>query len=159
MILVKNKFLLGCLIILISFAACRNEEDEAINSIRGSWEVTNITSSYGHFRENGWTSSETISEMGELGRFEFSEDSVAFEFTRNDTLYTGNDAWSLTTERVNAGFAKVTVYTLIIDNHFILDVEFEDGTKNSERNAENVNFIETPEIGFGVLIEFELDKQ
>ncbi len=159
MMINKNKFFLSFFILLISVAACKNEEDEATNSIRGTWEVTSISSLYGHFVDNGFNPSETITENGILGEFVFTGDSVAYEFMRNDTLYSGNDVWSLTSEKVNAGFTRETEYTLIIENNFLLNVSFGDGTKNSERNAESAIFIETPEIGFGVLVEIELEKQ
>ena len=155
----KTPYLIGLFIVLISGWACNSDDDQAINSIRGTWEVTSITSIYGQFVENGFNPSETITETGALGFFNFSNDAVAFEFTRNDTLYSGNDIWSITSEKVNAGFTQETKYNLIIENHFLFEVNFGDGTKNSERNAESATFIESPDIGFGALIELELEKR
>jgi hypothetical protein len=58
-----------------------------------------------------------------------------YNFEANNEFYAGNEPWTMKTEKVNAGFTRTTQHTLTIQNQFVFDVMFEDGTKNSERNA------------------------
>jgi hypothetical protein len=144
--------------ISLSFTSCEKDEVQATNSIIGNWSVVEITSLYAEFTNNGFNPIETISEQGLLGTFTFDQDSVAFTFTRNDTLFTGNSTWELTTERVNSGFTQVTEFTLSIDNEFVFDLEFEDGTLNSEKDAQELTFTNNPTNGNGVLINMVVEK-
>ncbi len=138
---------------------CAKDKDQAINSLNGNWEVVGINSVYGEFFENGFNPSETVEEIGQLGTFNFSPDSVKFEYTRNDTLYTGSETWIISSEKVNTGFTKVTEFTLKIPNHFVFGVDFGNGTKDSEKNANEASFVAYPDsIGYGVFIELKLEK-
>jgi hypothetical protein len=149
------------LIISLSFVSCKKYDlQEAKNSIIGNWSVVDITSFYATFSGNGSRPIETISEQGQLGNFNFEEDSVTFTFTRNDTLFTGSSAWNLTSEKRQEGFVMVTDATLVIENEFIFDVGFENGTINSEKNAQEVTFNDgnQPRNGIGVVISMILEK-
>ena len=160
MLLINNsKLILGTLLICLLGIACNKDQKQAENSIEGEWNVIAINSYYGEFFENGINISEEVMETGGLGNFNFTSDKVDFEFNRNDTLYTGNGPWNITAERVNAGFTKVTEFTLAMEDHFLFDARFEDETKNAEKNARRVSLIETPTSGFGVLIELMLEKK
>ena len=149
---------LWIIVIALLFITCNKDENQARKSIEGDWDITAITSTYGDFSGNGFDSDTTITETGELGTFMFGDDSVLFNFTRNDTLNVGSSTWSIKSEKVNSGFTRVTDFTLTIDNTFVFNVEFEDGTKNSEKKANKATFIETPTSGYGVLIEMSLEK-
>ncbi len=149
---------LWIMIIPFMFMACNKDEMQAEDSIKGEWNIIEINSHYGEFFQNGFNPSETISEIDQLGTFIFMEDSVQFDFTRNDTLYTGIDSWDIISEKVNSGFTKETKFMLTIENHFIFNVAFEDGTRNSEKDAKKVTFINIPSNGQGVLIEMLLEK-
>ncbi len=131
---------------------------QAENSIEGVWEIVGIISQYGTFSENSFIPSQKVEELGQLGTFTFGEESVDFNFTRNDTMYSGSSSWVLDFEKVNAGFTKEPKFTLTITDHFLFDVFFEDGTKNSEKDAEQATFTATPSSGIGVQIEFSLEK-
>lgn len=146
--------------ILVLFAACNKDEIQAEKSIEGNWKVVEITSYYGEFFSNGgFDPSETILDSGDLGSFNFSENFVDYSFTRNDTLFSGNGSWVLELEKVNQGFTKVNKFTLTIEGHFEFDVAFEDQTKNAEKNAKELTFMEYPTSGFGVGIELKLEKE
>ena len=150
--------LLGLILISLCFITCNKDENQARKSIEGDWNVIAINSTYGNFSGNGFDPDTTIEETGELGTFMFGDDSVLFNFTRNDTLNVGSSTWSIKSEKVNSGFTRVTDFTLTIDNTFVFNVEFEDGTKNSEKKAKKATFIETPDSGYGVLMEMSLEK-
>ena len=151
-------FTLSLMIIPLVFMSCRKDDEQAEKSIVGIWDVVQIKSIYGTFTGTGFSPTETVEEEGDFGVFSFGVDSVDYSFTRNDTLFSASSTWELTSERVNEGFNKVTIYEVTIDNQFIFEVEFEDGTNNSEENAEEVTFISTPNEGIGVLIEMRLEK-
>lgn len=51
-----------------------------------------MTSYYGSFSEITFSPEDEVKESGQLGEFNFGEDSVEFSFTRNDTLYSGNES-------------------------------------------------------------------
>jgi hypothetical protein len=158
----KTQYILTTLLVAIAFflfSACERNEIQAEKSMDGLWEVTAIHSYYGDFSDNSFNPSETIFEAGQLGTFEFTDNTVGFSFTRNDTTFTGVDSWSIVEERVNAGFTRVSEFRLTIDNHFLFDVTFEDATKNAEENATSVTFVEKPTNGFGVWIEISLEKK
>jgi hypothetical protein len=147
------------LIALLYFSSCEKDDIQARESIRGNWTVVEITSLYASFTANGFgTPTATVSEQGQLGTFNFEEDVVDFSFTRNDTLFAGNSTWNLSTERVNAGFTQVTEFTLAIENEFVFDLTFEDATLNSEKDAREVTFTNSPNNGIGVLIVIKLEK-
>jgi len=149
------------LIISLCFVSCRKVDmQEAKNSITGNWNVVEIRSLYAEFTNNGFHDPiETISEQGQLGNFNFEEDSVTFTFTRNDTLFTGNSTWNLTSEKRQDGFGIAIDFTLVIENEFTFDVKFENGTINSEKNAQEVTFTKSkPRNGLGVAITMVLEK-
>lgn len=161
----KTLLKIGYLVIVIAltFIACKKDEVKAEESLEGEWKIVSINSEYGTFTQSQFGSSfdpfDEVSENGDLGFFEFIESTVDFEFTRNDTMYTGNESWNLDLERVNVGFTRVNEYTLTIENQFLFDVAFGDETKNSEKNATSITFLETPsENGYGVRIQMELEK-
>ena len=141
------------------FISCDKNEVQAENSIEGIWNLVAITSYYGDFSNNGFNPTETVSDAGELGDFTFTQNSVDFNFTRNDTTYTNSSSWNLDYEKVNSGFTKVPKFTLEINDQFLFDVVFEDNTKNAEKNAKTMTFTETPTDGFGVSIEISLEKR
>lgn len=150
-------------ILLLAFmslvSSCSLNEEQAENSIEGKWEVKKITSIYGKFN-GGFSGDETITQEGILGEFNFSESLVDFEFTRNDTLFSGMSTWNLTSERVNEGFVKVTKFKLAIEDYFNFDCVFGDETKNSEKNATNMTLMRYPEgQEYGVFIQLELEKK
>jgi hypothetical protein len=151
------------LLISLCFVSCQKYDlQEAKNSITGNWSVVEITSFYAEFNGNGARPIETISEQGQLGNFNFEEDSVTFTFTRNDTLFTGNSAWSFTSEQRQAGFVMEVDATLVIENEFTFGVTFEDGIINSEKNAQEVTFSNGNRTGvrngIGVSISMILEK-
>ena len=71
-----NVFALLLLLISLCFASCEKDDVQAKNSIKGNWNVVEITSIYAEFTDNGYTPIETISDQGQLGNFNFGEDSV-----------------------------------------------------------------------------------
>lgn len=155
-------------ILTLSFlllSACKKDIRHGENSIKGIWKVVKIESLYADFTVNGddvsgFGESEKVLDEGSLGHFNFSDSKVAYNFTRNDTLYSGKGSWELQLDKVNEGFTKVNKWKLIIDNDYQLDVYFEDGTKNAEKKATNVQFDSWPsESGSGVAYFIKLEKQ
>jgi hypothetical protein len=155
-----GRILLLCTIVFsISFTSCRKDQVQAERSIEGSWEVVSITSIYAEFSANGYNPDSTFSDTGNLGTFDFADETVNYSFTRHGNLYSGSGNWDISAERVNSGFTKVTRFTLDIGNDFLFEAVFEDATKNSEKNATEVSLTETPTSGYGVLIQMILEKR
>lgn len=146
-------------VIVCSFFACqKNDEIQAEDSLMGVWDIVTVSSVYGDFFDNGFDPTETISESAPIGTFHFNKDAVEYNFSRNDTLFTGIATWQLELEKVRSGFFRENKFTLTIEDHFLFDVSFEDSTRNAEKEAKSVTFLERPSSGFGVLIEMALEK-
>lgn len=158
----KIRFLI--ITIALLFLACNKDEVQAERSLEGVWDITAIDSEYGEFTQSQFGSSfdsyDSISEYGLLGTFNFSETTVDYEFIRNDTMYSGNETWNLELEKVNSGFTRVNEFTLNIENQFLFDVSFGDETKNAEKNATSLTFLESPsESGYAVRLQISLEKR
>ncbi len=154
---INTAFLLLVLVALLP--SCTKDIVHAERSVRGAWKLTFVESFYGTFTETSFNADESVEETGDLGTFVFTADSVTFDYTRNDTLYTGTRAWDLTSERVNAGFNKVTEYTLTIEDEFVFDVKFEDGTKNSHKEADSMEWTETPAGEVNSFVTMQLEAE
>jgi|TARA_B110000259_G_scaffold166488_1_gene194068 hypothetical protein len=142
------------------FTSCVDDELQAENSFEGAWNVTEIFSLYGEFFPTGFNPSSNLTEEGALGYFNFSENKVAYSFTRNDTLYSGNMYWKLDVEKRRTGFVIETFFKLTIEDEFIFDAVFGDSTNSSENNARfAVLTSEAPTSGNGVLISLSLEKE
>ena len=158
----KNSILTFLIFVVtcVHFTSCVDDELQAEDSLEGVWNVTEIFSLYGEFFPTGFNPSSNLTEEGALGYFNFNENNVAYSFTRNDTLYSGNMDWNLDIEKRTTGFATETFYKLTLEDEFIFDVVFEDGTNNSENNARFAVFTsEAPTSGHGVLISLSLEKE
>jgi len=149
-----NDFKIWLILISLVYVSCRKYEIRAQDSILGEWDVVEITSRY-----KDTVPIEIIEEQGQLGSFNIEEDSVSFTFTRNDTLFTSSSTWSFSAERASRAFYDPGfISTLTIDNEFIFEVEFEDGTRHSEKNAQEITFT-TPDNGNPLCIEMVLEKK
>jgi len=145
---------------LLLLGSCFLSKNPELKSLTGEWNVVEITSDYKTFaNEGGANVTSSIVNKGSLGSFNFTKDRVNYEFTRNDTLYTGNESWRLVTKMVNAGFIKVPEYTLYIDNKFHFNVRFGNSTKNSERNATRATFTGMESNNSSVEIGMKLEKK
>lgn len=139
--------------------SCQNDEVQAEESLEGVWDIVSITSYYGQFSETSFDASETVSESGQLGTFEFIQDSVAYSFTRHDTAYAGNMSWILELEKVRSGFSRENQFTLTVEDRFVFNVSFEDETRNAEKDATTTAFVTIPEEGSSVFVEMSLEKR
>ena len=158
----KNSILtfLIFVVICMHFTSCVDDELQAENSFEGAWNVTEIFSLYGEFFPTGFNPSSNLTEEGALGYFNFSENKVAYSFTRNDTLYSGNMYWKLDVEKRRTGFVIETFFKLTIEDEFIFDAVFGDSTNSSENNARfAVLTSEAPTSGHGVLISLSIEKE
>ncbi len=159
----RYHFIIKVLLILMltsSWFACqKNDELQAEDSLMGVWDIVTVSSIYGAFFENGFDPAETILESAPIGTFHFKTDAVEYNFTRNDTLFTGTASWQLELEKVRSGFFRENKFTLTIEDHFLFDVSFGDSTRNAEKKATIATFLERPSSGFGVLIEISLEKE
>lgn len=152
------KYFLFLLVVCSFFACQKNDEIQAEDSLMGVWDIVTVSSMYGEFSDNGFDPAETISESAPIGTFHFKKDVVEYNFSRNDTLFTGTVSWQLDLEKVRSGFFRENKFTLTIEDHFLFDVSFEDSTRNAEKEAKSATFLERPNSGFGVLIEMTLEK-
>lgn len=136
------------ILILSLFSAiiigCKSDEVQATNSLEGSWQITSVVTTMGTFNGSTFISEENVKETGELGTFDFTENTVAFSFIQNKEVVVGNETWEFKTEKVNAGFTRVNKHTLTIGNAYLFDVTFEDATKNAEKNAKTITFVKAP---------------
>jgi hypothetical protein len=155
----KKNNLTVLLIAFMLMTSCNRDEVQAKESLEGEWVVSEIYSTYGEYSVNGFSSSNTVSETGVLGNFNFLAETVEYSFTRNDTTYSGNELWNLEFERVNSGFTKTNKFTLNIGTEFIFDVSFEDETKNAEKNAKNATFKQDPDFDNEVMVVLMLNKR
>lgn len=146
-------------LIALACISCQNDEVQAEESLEGIWDIVSLTSYYGEFSETRFDASETVSESGQLGTFEFVQDSVAYSFTRNDTAYAGNVAWVLELEKVRSGFSRENQFTLTVEDRFVFNVSFEDETRNAEKDATTTAFVTIPEEGSSVFLELSLEKR
>lgn len=145
--------------IALACISCQQDEVQAEESLEGVWDIVSLTSYYGEFSETSFDASETVSESGQLGTFEFVEDSVAYSFTRNDTAYVGNVSWILELKKVRSGFSRENQFTLTLENRFVFDVSFEDETRNAEKDATTTAFITIPGEESSVFVEMSLEKR
>lgn len=152
-------YLLALIMLPLLLIGCGRDEVQAENSLEGDWEVVAITSYYGEFSTTSFDATEIIADSGQLGSFSFGADSVDYAFTRNDTLFTGSMAWNLAFEKVNSGFTRTNQFTLNIEDEFLFNVSFEDDTKNSEKDATNIDLIQNREGDSELLIEMSLEKR
>jgi|GEM_PF-832205 hypothetical protein len=150
---------------IISFAvlcglliSCNKDERQAKNSIEGMWEVTAITTTKGQINNAFFVETSTETETGQLGTFDFLDETVNYNFTRIDTTYNGSSIWFLKSEKINAGFTRVNQHTLTLTDNFIFDVTFEDDTKNAEKNAKKMTLTKNPIPNNSILIMISLEK-
>lgn len=146
------------LLLSLSLFSCQREEVQALESLEGEWNVVAIESLYGAFTRTGGNATETVEDAGQLGTMLFEEGTVRFNFNRNDSLFAGNSDWELEFEKVNEGFFRVPRYTLIIDALGTFEVQFEDDTKNSQRDAQNAIFREVTDAPQERIVHFTLEK-
>ena len=139
--------------------SCNNDLMEAEESLEGAWDIIRIESFYGEFSETTFNSSEMVVDSGELGSFLFTQNFVEFNFTRNDTLFSGNSQWAINHERIREGFFRTNEFTLTIQDQFVFDVTFGDDTRNAERNASAASFITKPGDDSGLYLVMSLDKR
>lgn len=145
---------LSCLL-----TSCRKDKIQAENSIEGDWKVTEIITQYGAFLNNTFVSDSTRRNSGDLGTFTFTAENVSYNVILNQLLFSGNQGWSLTYERVNSGFVRVPKYTLTIGTEFIFDVFFEDGTRNAEKNAKLITLTQIPALSDQLMMTLTLRKE
>jgi hypothetical protein len=152
----SNVFKFFIFTILLAFLSSCDKEDiqAAEDSVIGSWNVTQIKSHY------GYKSLGTITDEGVLGTFKFTENSVEYSFTRNDTLYSDTTTWNFNAEEPSRGFLQSTIYTIDIKDRFVFDVTYENGTINSEKNAQEMTLLRESEdcMNGEISIELRLEK-
>ncbi|GAB5539220.1 MAG: hypothetical protein Salg2KO_13230 [Salibacteraceae bacterium] len=125
----------------------------------GFWTVVRIETQYVQSSLSGFSVDSTTVETGDLGFFEFDSDIVSYEFSRTDSMHLGTANWYLEAVKVNDGFTRVNQYNLTIENRFDFDVQFEDGTKNSQHKASNAELLQMPTSTDEELLIFTLEKQ
>ncbi|MEO9512982.1 MAG: hypothetical protein ABJN84_07430 [Flavobacteriaceae bacterium] len=140
------------------FLSCSKDLEQGEESLTGTWNITYIKSIYGEFFTNGVDPTEVLEEDGDLGTFLFGEETVDFNFVRNDTLYAGSAVWKLDLEKVRSGFFRSNAFSLFIEDNFVFDAQFGDATRNAEKKATVLSLSELPMEGPGVAIVMELTK-
>ncbi|WKN45493.1 hypothetical protein [Tunicatimonas pelagia] len=143
------------LLVFLIVSACKDDDtSQGVDSLQGVWQVNEAISIYDNSGDN------RVDEAGNLGQFIFDNDTLRFEYTRNDTLYQGIERWQLQRTRENQGFSKVNVFTLMIENHDTFICEFGDQTRNSQMNATNITLRrEQEENSQDARVELLLSKQ
>jgi len=146
-------------IITIASTGCKKQNlKNAEKSLDGDWKVEQINSSFGERSSSGIATTTSFNEEGDLGNFEFNDETLDYKFTRLDTLYEANSSWTLSREKVNAGFTKAEQYTLQLNEYDFICV-FGDATKNAEKKATEIKlFFETTEVGPYHSFELKLSK-
>lgn len=141
-------------------SACAKQNlRNAEKSLNGDWVVTEIYSAEGERTTGGINITDEQTETGDLGDFSFTDDEVTYNFTRLDSLYEGNSAWTLNRERVREGFVRVEMYTLTTNDYDFV-CEFGDQTSDAEKNATEVRLIfETEGLGAYSMFQLELEKE
>jgi len=148
-------------LICISVSSCEKDELQGTESLRGNWTVTQIKSYYGEFTENGHNGLDVLEESDDLGYFNFSNGSMEYNYTRNDTVYSGQGPWDLTasSRRQMMVFKEVDFSLKVPNNDVNFEATFGGGARNSEKDATKVELYQEPsEPGFGVATEIFLSK-
>ena len=144
----------------ICLSSCVDQELRAERSLEGRWKVTEIFSRYTTFTSTGYGPDLTLTEAGELGYFVFGDENVEYSFTRNDTLFSGNAIWDLTSEKVRTGFVRETIFKLEIEEEFLFEVTFDSGANLSKKDAKNAVFANEPVTAeSGLFIALTLEKE
>ena len=136
------------LLVTFGLNSCSSDnEDEAIRSIRGNWDVKEIYSAYGERKELGLAVSWDTTELVSDGFFNFSaEDKASFSYSRLDTVYASTNLdWVLTRERVNCGFTQCDVYYIDLEGK-TFECQFGDQTDDAHIDAVLVRLIEETEV-------------
>jgi len=147
-------------IILFTLLSCGKKNlRNAEKSLKGNWTVTEIYSAEGERLTNGIDITDKQTETGDLGEFNFMDNTVNYSFTRLNSLYEGSSGWTLDREKVNAGFVRVEVYTLKTDDYDFV-CEFGDQTDDAEKNATEIQLIfETEETGPYTTFHLSMEKE
>ena len=133
---------------------------EAKKSIEGQWEITNTNYTLREFSGNNFESvGNTQVQTGQLGYFDFGTEKVTYSYYIADEDFNGIEPYTLKTEKVNAGFTRATNHTLTINDKFVFNVTFEDGTKNAEKNAKEMILVQSTTVEQPVFVELKLKKK
>ncbi len=134
--------------------ACKRDLKQGQKSLEGHWEIDEIISFYPQGDAND---QERVEERNSLlGYFTFTDVDLTFEYTRNDTLYSETTTWQLETEKVNSGFTKVRVFTLLLANGQTYECVFGDQTKNAEKDANEITLSNTGLVDSNLENSYEL---
>lgn len=153
-LILNTSKLLILLSLLCFMSSCNREEIRAERTLIGRWKINTILSIY------DFDTSANTTDQGDNMFFNFNEHTVDYNFTRNDTVYIGSKTWNLDFEKQRTGFYREPVFTLEIEDEFIFDVLFADGTRNSEKNAQEIIFSnEGLESSDAVVLVFQLEKE
>jgi hypothetical protein len=134
--------------------SCKRDLKQGQKSLEGHWEIDEIISYYPQGDANA---QERVEERASLlGYFTFSEDGLVYEYMRNDTLYSETTTWQLETEKVNSGFTKVRVFTLVLANGQTYECIYGDQTKNAEKDANEITLSNTGLVDFNLVNSYEL---
>lgn len=142
----SHSLILFYIVALLSFYSCEKNLSQAKNSLIGNWQVTEIYSYYGTRSNLGTSITQDFTEKGNLGTFQFSEETATFSYKRRDTLYQGSDPYNLTVEQKKSGFTNSPLYTVNLPS-LIYECKFGDETSDSQKNATNIVLIYESPVG------------
>lgn len=160
MLSMKTQYrILFTLSLLTFLSSCDKNQVEAEKSLVGNWKVVEIVTQYGEYINNSFVEASSISETGSLGNFEFGENMLSYDFIADGTQLSKKTTWLLDYNKVNSGFVKVPFYTLKIADEFSFQVQFDNSTINSQKNAKKAIFIQIPKVGDTEVIILTLEKE
>lgn len=147
----RNVFLLFSILMLFS---CNEDLEQGEDSLIGTWNVVYAETNPVNF-EN-----QLPPDIGNLGTFTFKNNIVDYYFIHNQDTILGSSPWRLRLDKVRQGFFRGNRFTLQLESYLDFEVEFEDGTTNSEKDAREIELIQdvepNPTIDYLIL---KLNKQ
>lgn len=156
----KTQFrILFTLTLLTFISSCDKNQVEAEKSLVGNWKVVEIITQYGEYIDNSFVEASSVTDTGSLGTFDFGKNMLSYDFIADGTQLSKETTWLLDYNKVNSGFVKVPFYTLKIGDEFSFQVQFDDSTINSQKNATTAIFIQIPKVGDTEVFILTLEKE
>lgn len=147
----KKIFALVMVLILFS---CSKDLGQGEDSLMGTWDVVFAETVPVNFENR------LPEDQGNIGTFIFKEDVMDYFFVHNQDTLTGSSPWRLSLKKQREGFFRVNDFTLKLENFLDFKVNFEDQTRNAEKDAREIELIQdvgpNPNVDYLIL---KLNKQ
>jgi len=145
--------LIVILLATLSFS-CSKDLEQGEDSLMGAWDVVfaeTVPINFGN---------RLPADQGNLGTFTFRDDVMDYFFVHNQDTIMGSTPWLLTLDKERQGFYRTNSFTLKLESFLDFKVNFEDQTRNAEKDAREIELIE--DVGLNPNVDYlilKLNKQ